>query len=136
MSGSKINHNVIKPFDETSVDKSSTDSTTCEWLDINGWTDKKVSLLTADNSASIDVDVNMLVSPKGYYELNNETTVDANDYESIEIVNAHTTADTLTTFDGEDVDDLTRPMRSCKFTIDNDDASTAVEVSLWVEGWS
>ncbi len=25
---------------------------------------------------------------------------------------------------------------SCKFTIDNDDASTAVAVSLWIEGWS
>jgi hypothetical protein len=136
MSVAKVNHSVIKPFDATSVAASSTDSTTCEWLDINGWTDKKVSLLTADNSASIDVDVNMLVSPKGYYELNNETTVDANDYESIEIVAAHTTADTLTTFDAGDVDDLQRPMRSCKFTIDNDDASTAVSVSLWIEGWS
>ena len=136
MSTAKVNHNVFQPFDAVDVAKSSTDSTTCEWLDINGWTDKKVSLLTADNSASIDVDVNMLVSPKGYYELNNETTVDANDYESIEIVAAHTTADTLTTFDAEDVDDLQRPMRSCKFTIDNDDASTTVAVSLWIEGWS
>ena len=136
MAVGKVNHNVIKPFDAVSVAKSSTDSTTCEWLDINGWTDKKVSLLTADNSASIDVDVNMLISPKGYYELNNETTVDANDYESIELLAAHTTADTLTTIDAEDIDELQRPARSCKFTIDNDDASTAVSVSLWIEGWS
>lgn len=136
MSYAKVNHNVIKPFVATSVAKSATDSTTCEWLDINGWTDKKISLLTADNSASIDVDVNMLVSPKGYYELNNETTVDANDYKSIEIVAAHTTADTLTQFDSDDVADLGKPIRSAKFTIDNDDASTAVSVSLWIEGWS
>jgi hypothetical protein len=136
MAVGKVNHNVFKPFDEVSVAKSTTDSTTCEWLDINGWTDKKVSLLTADNSASIDVDVNMLISPKGYYELNNETTVDANDYESIELLAGHTTADTLTTIDAEDIDELQRPARSCKFTIDNDDASTAVEVTLWIEGWS
>jgi hypothetical protein len=136
MSVAKVNHNVFKPFSATSVAKGSTDSTTCEWLDINGWTDKKVSLLTADNSASIDVDVNMLVSPKGYYELNNETTVDANDYESIELLAAHTTADTLTTIDAQDIDELQRPMRSCKFTIDNDDASTDVAVTLWIEGWS
>ena len=136
MAVGKVNHNVFKPFDAVSVAKNSTDSTTCEWLDINGWTDKKVSLLTADNSASIDVDVNMLISPKGYYELNNETTVDANDYESIELIAAHTTADTMVTIDAEDIDELQRPARSCKFTIDNDDASTAVAVSLWVEGWS
>ena len=36
----------------------------------------------------------------------------------------------------EDIDELQRPARSCKFTIDNDDASTAVSVSLWLEGWS
>ena len=136
MSSPNVNHNVIKPFSATSVAKSTTDSTTCEWLDISGWVDKKVSLLTADNSASIDVDVNMLISPKGYYELNNETTVDANDYESVELIAAHTTADTLVTIDAEDIDELQRPARSCKFTIDNDDASTAVAVSLWIEGWS
>ena len=130
----KIYHNVFKPFDGTSVAKSTTDSTTCEWLDVSGWTDKKISW-ELDSSGSIDVDIDMLVSPKGYYELNNEATVDTEDYETVNIVTAHTAA-VMVSKDANDVPELGTPIRSAKFTVDNDDASDAVSVTLWVEGWS
>ncbi len=134
MSVMKVNHSVIQPFAATSIAASTTDSTTCEWLDVNGWIEKVVTL-ECTSSGSIDVDVDMLVSPKGAYELNNETTVDTEDYQLVNIVTTHTAA-TLTRFDGEAIDDLTRPIRSAKFTIDNDNASNAVTVNLWFEGQS
>ena len=36
---SKVYHNVFKPFDDTEITKSQTDSTTCEWLDLSGVAD-------------------------------------------------------------------------------------------------
>lgn len=130
----KIFHNVIKPFSATSIAKSTTDSTTCEWLDVAGWTDKKVAW-NATSGGSIDININMFVSSKSAYVLNNETTVNTEDYIEVNIVETHTGA-VYTYVDGDDVDDLQRPVRSCKFTIDNDDATDAVVMELWVEGWS
>ena len=129
----KIFHNVFKPFNATSVTKSSTDSTTCEWLPIDGWTDKKISW-DLDSSGSIDVDIDMRVSPLDSYELNNKT-VSTEDYETVNIVTT-TTGSVLTSKDANDVPELATPIRSAMFTIDNDDASDAVAVTLWVEGWS
>jgi len=130
----KIYHNVFKPFDAVSIAKSTTDSTTCPWLDVSGWTEKKIAI-ELDSSGSVDVDVDLLVSSKGYYELENEATVDTEDHETINIVTAHT-GKVYYSFDAADVDDLQRPMRSVKMTVDNDDATDAVVVTAWVEGWS
>ena len=134
---SKIFHNVIKPFAATVIGQSTTDSTTCKWLDISGWTDKVVTVECDDEGGAvdIDIDINMLVSSKDAYTLNNETTVDTEDYVSVTIVEAHTTA-VYTRFDSDDVADLRQPIRSCKFTIDNDDATDDVTVNLTIEGWS
>ena len=131
---SKIYHNVFKPFDATSIANSTTDSTTCEWLDISGWQDKKVGL-ELTSSGSIDVDVDMRLSSKGYYELNNETTVDTEDYEVVNIVTARTSG-VYVSYDKNDVAELGISARSAKFTVDNDDGSDAVVVNLWVEGVS
>jgi hypothetical protein len=131
---SKVYHNVFKPFDATTITKSTTDSTTCSWLDLSGWTDKKISV-ECDSSGSVDVDIDLRVSSKHYYELDNEATVDTEDYEIVNIVTAHTSKN-YTSFDANDVPELGTPMRSGLVTIDADDASDDVVVTLWVEGWS
>jgi hypothetical protein len=130
----KIFHNVFKPFNATSIAKSTTDSTTCEWLDVSGWVDKKIAW-EADSSGSIDIDIDALVSSKSAYELNNEATVDTEDYETINIVTAHTSA-VYFSKDSNDVTELETPWRAVKITVDNDDASSAVSLTLWVEGQS
>jgi len=137
MSIHRVNPNVIQPFVNTEITKSTTDSTTCEWLDVGSWTDKSVWIECddEDDGDAIDVDINLWVSPKGAYELNNESTVDTEDYQAIELVAAHTAA-TLTKYDAEDLDDLQRPFRSVKIVIDNDDSNEDVTVNCWIMGWS
>lgn len=130
----KVNHNVWKAFDSQSIAKS-TAGTISEWWDCNGWTDKVVTLNATPAAGSPDINVDILYSPKGYYELNNETTVDTQDYEVIQIVDNHTAA-IIIRFDADDVDDLQRPARSCAIVVDNDEASNACTVDVWVEGWS
>ena len=131
---SKIYENVIQPFVDTSIAASSTDSTTCEWLDCSGWVDKIIEI-ECDSSGSIDVDINLLVSSKGAYELNNETTVDTEDYQSFEIKTAHAVG-TVTRYTDADNAILRQPIRTAKITLDNDDASDAVVVNLRFEGQS
>ena len=130
-------HNTVQPFVATSIGASATDSTTCPWIDTEGWVERKVSVdaTVADGSGSIDIDIDMLVSSKGAYELNNEATVDTEDYKVINVVTALTSG-VYTSYDADDIDDLQRPVRSTRFTIDNDDASDAVLVNLWFEGQS
>ena len=128
-------HNTVQPFVATSIAKSTTDSTTCPWIDTEGWTERKVAVDATVASGSIDIDIDMLVSSKQAYELNNETTVDTEDYETVNIVTALTSG-VYTTYDADDVDELQRPARSVKFTIDNDDASDGIVINLWHEGWS
>jgi len=130
---SKIYHNVFKPFSATSVAKSTTDSTTCPWLPIDGWVGKKIAW-EIDSSGSIDVDIDLLVSSQDAYELNNKT-VTTDDYETVNIVTAHTAAVYISK-DENDVPELGTPMRACKVTVDNDDASTACAITIWVEGQS
>ena len=43
MSNHKVNHSVIRWIDAVDVVKGS-QSTTSEWIDTNGWTDKKISV--------------------------------------------------------------------------------------------
>ena len=138
MSIAKVNHPVWKAIDAQSlaVDGAG-DNASSEWWDTNGWTDKVISAecTKAAGSGAIDININMLVSPKGYYELNNETTVDTEDYESIAIVDALAVG-TLTRYDSSDVDDLQRPIRSMKLYVENDNSADACTVNIWVEGWS
>jgi hypothetical protein len=141
MSIQKVNHNVWKAIDALSVAAGSSASLAAgtnvsEWWDVNGWTDKVITVEpTAANSGSVDVNVDIYVSPKGYYELRNETTVNTEDYQVIQIVDNLTTG-TLKRYDSSDVDDLQRPIRSMCVALDNGDASDACTVNVWVEGWS
>jgi hypothetical protein len=138
MSIQKVNHPVWKPFDAQKI-LATVQATESGWWDTNGWTDKVVTVEvtseTPAGSAQIDINVDLWVSPKGYYELENETTVDTDDYEVISIVDGLTAA-TLTRYDAQDVDDLQRPIRSMKVVVDNDHASLYATVDVWVEGWS
>jgi hypothetical protein len=76
----------------------------------------------------------MHISPQGYYELRNKT-VTTDDYEVIAIVVAHTAA-ILASVDSDDVDELQRPFRSCRFVISNDQAQAVTGTNVWMEGWS
>ena len=142
MAVQKVNHNVWKAIDALNVVKATSASLAAgtnvsEWWDVSGWTDKAITLecTVTDGSGSIDINVDAYVSPKGYYELNNEATVNTEDYQVVQIVDNHTAA-TLTRFDSADIDDLQRPIRSMLIALDNGDASDACTVNVWVEGWS
>jgi len=139
MSIAKVNHSVWHAHVDTALTVSggSTPNVLSEWFDTNGWTDKVVSVLAdpTDGSGSIDLNVNIYVSPKGYYELNHGATPSTEDYVNISIVDAQT-ATIMTRYDSSDVDDLQRPMRSMAVLVDNDEASEATTVNVWVEGWS
>ena len=119
MSIQKVNHNVWKAFDDQSVVKSSS-SATSEWWDINGWTDKVVTYEAdvTDGSGSLSLTYTMDVSPRGYYELNNGATPTTDDYVTITIASAASTA-IAARVDAADVDDLQRPMRSARFKVVN-----------------
>ena len=131
MSIQKVNH----PVWHALVDKSigTTSSTTTEWWDTNGWTDKVVEL-EIDDSGTVDVNVTLHVSSQGYYELNDKTCT-TDDYSTVSIVDAHTGKVTIR-YDSSDVDDLQRPTRSVRFFVENDEGSTASTVNVWLEGWS
>ena len=134
MSIQKVNHNVIRPFtDEALAAVGVGDNATCGWLDVNGWTDKKVSW-EVDSTGAVDVDIIMHVSPLGAYELNNKT-VTTDDYVAIALVTAHVAA-LMASTDAGDTDDLQRPFRSVRFNISNDSATAVTGMSLWIEGWS
>ena len=137
MSIGKVNHPVWKAFDAQKILKT-VQNTASEWWDTNGWTDKvitaQITKEVAGSSAS-NVDIEIWVSPKGYYELRNEATVDTEDYEVISIVDSLTVG-TMTRYDSSDVDDLQRPVRSMKVVVDNDQGSFYATVNVWVEGWS
>ena len=134
MSIQKVNHNVIRPFvDQALAAVGTGDNSTSEWLDVNGWTDKRVSW-EIDSSGAIDVDIIMQISPLGAYELNNKT-VTTDDYEAIALVTAHTAA-LMASVDAGDQDELQRPFRSVRFNISNDSAAAVTGMSLWIEGWS
>ena len=74
------------------------------------------------------------ISPQHYYELNNKTAT-TDDYEVVALASASTSA-ILASVDAEDVDELQRPFRACRFKASNGDASDASTVNLWSEGWS
>ena len=142
MANQKVNHNVWKAFDAVDITKATSASlasgvNVSEWWDVNGWTDKVITVepTVTDGSGSIDINVDIYVSPKGYYELTNEATVDTEDYQVIQIVDNLTTG-TAKRYDAQDIDDLQRPMRSMLVAVDNGDASDNCTVNVWVEGWS
>ncbi len=141
---SKVFHNVFQPWTGTDGSLATAgdgvldaDLKRSEWLDTSGWTDKVVAW-EVDSAGTIDFDVNMQVSSQGYYELNAKTaaaTLSTDDYVSVTIVNAHTTA-VYTRKDGEDIDELSRPIRSMRIEINNDQAEAVTGCQVFVEGWS
>ena len=133
MSIQKVNHNVIKLISAQALAAvGAGDNATSEWVDINGWTDKRVSF-EADGT-NTDFDIDMDISPQHYYELNNKTAT-TEDYEVISIVEGHG-AEILASIDASDVDELQRPIRSCRVTISNDSATAITASNVWIEGWS
>jgi len=136
MSTLKVNHPVWKAIDAQKILKT-VQNTASEWWDTNGWTDKVITVEVDKEagSAAIDINVDMWVSPKGYYELRNAASVSTEDYEVVSIVDGHASG-IMTRFDSSDVDDLQRPVRSMKIVVDNDNASLYATVNVWVEGWS
>ena len=133
MSIQKVNHNVIKPISAQALAAvGAGDNATSEWIDVNGWTDKRVSFEV--DGAATDYDIVMDISPQHYYELNNKTAT-TEDYEVIAIVTAFGTQ-LLGSIDSDDVDELQRPFRSCRVTISNDSATAITASNVWIEGWS
>ena len=136
MSIQKVNHNVYKPWDGTEGSLAGVgagDNKTSEWLDVNGWTDKRISW-EVDSLGTIDFDMEIHISPEHYYELNNKTATTDN-YEVVAIVEAHTAA-IMASIDAGDVDELQRPFRSCRFVISNDQAQAVTGTTVFIEGWS
>lgn len=142
MAQHKVNHNVIKPFSSQSVaakSGSTAGTATSEWIDVNGWTDKRISAVAAvtDGSGSLSMSYEIQISPKHYYELNQlGSSVSTVDYEAVTVNASALTVATLTSYDAEDIDELQRPFRSCRVKASNGDASDASTVNLWIEGWS
>ncbi len=144
MSFAKVNHNVYRPWSGTDGALATAgagvldaDLKRSEWLDTNGWTEKLIAW-EVDSGGTIDFDVNMHVSSQGAYELNAKTaasTLTTDDYVAVTIVNAHTDA-LYTRKDGDDIDDLSRPIRSMRIEINNDQAEVVTGCQVWVEGWS
>ena len=135
MSIQKVNHNVWQAFVDQALD-ASTGEATSEWWDVNGWTDKRISFEV--DGASTDVDLDMHISPQGYYELRAKvaaSTIGTDDYEVVNIVTAHN-AQILASKDAEDVDELQRPIRSMRLVIGNDSGTAVTASNVWVEGWS
>ena len=137
MSIQKVNHNVICPWVATGGAMDAVGGTaptiTSEWLDCNGWTDKRVSW-EQDNAGTPDIDIFIQISPEGAYELNNKT-VTTDDYEQITLAAAHSGI-VLASVDADDNDELQRPFRSARFVVDNDSATEVTGFTLWIEGWS
>ena len=131
MSIQKVNHNVWHAAVDQVVAKSASART--EWWDTNGWTDKVVEF-EVDDSATVDIHITAEVSEQGYYELNNKTCT-TDDYSSFDIVDAHT-AKVIVRKDADDIDDLQRPIRSMRFFLENDEASTDSTFNVRLSGWS
>ena len=136
MSIQKTNGPVVKPFDAQNI-LQTVQGTTSTWFDCSGWTDKAiwVNATVTDGSGSIDINVDLLLSPKDYYTLRNESTVDTQDYVLVQVVDGLTSG-TLTKYDSDDIDDLKHPAQSFAVVVDNEYATDPVTVTIWVEGWS
>lgn len=133
MSSAKVNHNVFQAFvDKALAAVGAGDNATSTWIDVSGWTDKKVSWEV--DGANTDFDIDAHLSPLDVYVLNNKTAT-TEDYELVIIINAHA-AQILASVDSADVDELQRPIRSMRFVISNDSATAITASNVWVEGWS
>jgi hypothetical protein len=131
----KIFHNKIKVRSVGDGEIAQDSSWTSDWFDLTGWTDIVVAydLDVGAGDTNIDTDIDMDVSSHGAYELNNSITEDTGDYTTLEIVSGETGA-TYTRVDGEDLDDLTRPISAARIKITNNDANENVAANVWIEG--
>ena len=132
MSTMKVNHPVARLVNAEVVAKGGA-TYTSDWYDTNGWTDKVVTVDIYDTGTA-DVTIAMHVSNQGYYELNNKT-VTTDDYVSVSII-ANLATETQVRYDSDDIDDLKRPVRSTRFLITNNEATTASTVTVDIEGLS
>jgi len=130
MSSSRVNPPVIKALEGTALAQDA--DATGEWIDVSAWTDKRVSVQV--DGANTDYDLEMHISPKHYYELNNMAAT-TEDYEVVSLLEANN-VQTLTSIDAEDVDELQRPFRSVRFVLGNDSATALTEYEVFIEGWS
>lgn len=107
------------------------DNLTSEWLDVSAWGDKKIAW-EIDSGGVVDADIDIDISSQHYYELNNKTAT-TEDYETVNIVTAHT-GTVYYSVDSDDVDELQRPIRSLRVKISNDQAEPITGFRVWVEG--
>jgi hypothetical protein len=110
---------------------------TSEWLDLSGWAEVKVAW-EIDSGGTVDADVDIQISSQGWYELRAkvaDSTLSTDDYETVNLATAHT-GTVYFSVDGEDVDELTRPIRSARIVIGNDEAEAITGFQVWVEGRS
>jgi hypothetical protein len=154
MSKSKIYHNVILPWKSATATGTNTGtkadtnaiSTKSEWLDVDGWTEKKVFWEIDDAGTAPSYNLKLRFSSKSAYELNNQATVTTDDYKEVTLLTTASTGKVYAQVDGADIDDLSRPMRSCQIVvIGNVDAPTGTATKVTdtlnigragIEGWS
>jgi len=138
MSIQKTNHPVVMPFTGTdgALDAvgGAADNLDSAWIDVSGWTDKKVSYLVT--GANTDADIIMHMSPLGVHELDVlGISVSTQHYQAVTLITA-IAAQTLGSVDSDDIDDLKHPIRSMRVNISNDSATAITSFKVWVEGWS
>ena len=131
MSTMKVNPNVWRAIVDQALD-ATTGTATSEWHDVGGWTDKTIWF--ESDGASPDYDVDIHISPKDYYTLNNITAT-TEDYVAVNIVTAHGDQ-ILTVKTGDDEDKLQRPFMSMRVVIGNDSGTAVTSSNVWVMGWS
>jgi len=121
----------VKLIDQA-VSKNS--SVTSEWWDTSGWVDSKV-VIDMDSAGAADVSYVIQISPQHYYELNQETSWDTDDYEQVTL-SANNTTKTLQNVSSADVADLKEPGRSVRIKATENNAAAVTSLKVWLLGWS
>ena len=133
-----INHNVVKLIDSQAltVAGGATPSYTSVWYDVSGWVNKTIQVDADIASGSLDLNIDLLVSPYDAWTMNNLASVTTEYYSTIAIKDAQT-AVVLTRYDSGDVAELDTPMRTVaiKATVDGSGAAVS-SLNVWLEGQS
>ena len=127
-----IERPVIHIFKDESVAKSS--NALSDWVDTDGFADMTVAF-ELDDTGTVDANITLYYSHKDAYTLNNEATVDTEDYSTVDIVDAHT-GKVYYRVTPDDVEELKYPPTSVAVFIENDEATTATVFNVWLEGRS
>lgn len=133
-----VNHNVVKLIDNQAltVAGGATPSYTSTWWDVGGWVNKAIQVDADIASGSLDLNIDLLVSPYDAWTMNHLASVTTEYYSTIAIKDAQT-AVVLTRYDSGDVPELDTPMRSValKATVDGSGAAVT-SLNAWLEGQS